>query len=421
MHKDNNYKSIPLRQVSSREKHKDISFLLEIGSLLATSRNLKSYLDKALQKVLEFFDLEAGRIYLLDDTGEYLDLIAHRGMIPAGLERQHINEGFSGLAVKNSAFIAQHVTQLADKRRAKLLLNRGFKTIICTPLISMTKVEGVMNLATGKEVSLNDEKVDVFTFVGNQIATAMNNLKLYLELENKVEKLKEKNDTIQFFTNTITHDLKSPATSIYGIAKLFEDKYMEYLDDKGREYCGQILRTAKHIVDLVDKINSFVNGIEVSYKFEKIELNEITAIVKNQFSDELNRRQIKWIEPDSRRELVADRLSLIRVFQNFTENALKYGGNEMSTIEIEHEESESHHILSFSDDGVGIAKNSNEDLFAPFYRHSTSNGHSGSGLGLAIVNKVVEGHKGQFWMHSNETRGLTFFVSIIKDLEISEE
>ncbi|MBW2623830.1 MAG: HAMP domain-containing histidine kinase [Deltaproteobacteria bacterium] len=196
---------------------------------------------------------------------------------------------------------------------------------------------------------------------------------------------------------------------------------METLDVKGREYCGQILQTARHIVDLVDKINAFVNVTEVPYKFEKIELNEITAIVKNEFSSELNRRQIEWIEPDGRCELVADRLSLIRVFQNFTENALKYGGNEMSAIEIEYEEDESHHILSFSDDGVGITKHNNEDLFAPFYRHNTAQGQSGSGLGLAIVNKVAEGHQGQSWMHSNETGGLTFYVSVIKNLEISEE
>ena len=91
-------------------------------------------------------------------------------------------------------------------------------------------------------------------------------------------------------------------------------------------------------------------------RFEKIKLKEVTEAIRGEFSDKLKQRQIKWLEPDILPDIMADRLSLSRVFQNFVDNALKYGGNELSEIKIGYEEKNGYHIFSFSDDGVGIEK-----------------------------------------------------------------
>ncbi|MHA2248659.1 MAG: GAF domain-containing protein [Candidatus Hodarchaeales archaeon] len=176
------YLSVKISDSKLKERNGELSILLEMSNLLSNSMNLKSLLKGAVSKVLEYFDMEAGRIYLMDDAGQYLFLAAHQGLKIKGLEKLGFDEGFSGKAARTRSFIAQHVSELEDRERANLLLSKGLKIIICVPLINMDKVEGVMNLGTGKMIKLDQGKIDLLTAIGNQIAVAANNVKLYEDL-----------------------------------------------------------------------------------------------------------------------------------------------------------------------------------------------------------------------------------------------
>lgn len=83
-------------------------------------------------------------------------------------------------------------------------------------------------------------------------------------------------------------------------------------------------------------------------------MQEIIQLVKDEFSAVLSDRQIKLLQPQTPVEVNADKLSLLRVFRNFVDNALKYGGDELGEIRIEYMPTEANHQFSVSDDGVGI-------------------------------------------------------------------
>ena len=409
------YLSLKISESKLKERNRELSILQEMSNFLSASMDLNKLLAGALSKILEYFDLEAGRIYLIDDTNKRLYLAAHRGMKIRGLENLSFDEGFSGKAVRTKSFIAQHVSELEDKKRAALLLSKGFKIIICVPLISMDKIVGVMNLGTSKVIELDQNKIDLLTTIGNQIAVTANNAKLYDELKDKINTLKEKKDMIKLFSYTVAHDLKSPAISVYGLTKRLREKYALSLGEKGKAYCNHILKAAEQMVALVEEINAYIITKEAPLRFEKIKLKEITKVIRGEFSDKLKQRQIKWLEPDILPDIMADRLSLLRVFQNFVDNALKYGGNELSEIKIGYEEKNGYHVFSFSDDGVGIKKGE-EKIFDPFQRNETSKGTDGSGLGLAIVKEIAERHQGQVWIDTGSKIGTTFHVSFSTDL-----
>ena len=414
----NKYISIPFNESNLKERNQRLAFILEISNFLSTSRNLEDLLGGALTKVLEHFDLDAGRIYLMDDECRNLSLVAHHGIDSRGFEKLNISEGFSGKSARTQSFIAQHISELEDKDRAALLSSKGFKIIICVPLISINKVGGVMNLASRRVISLDQEKIDVFTAVGNQIAIAANNAKLHEELKAKIETLKEKNELIKFFAYSVSHDLKSPATGLYALTKRLQDKSETSLDEKGRAYCGQILKTAEHIVALVEDINGYIVSRETPLNLERIKIREITESIRNEFSSRLSERHIRWSEPETLPEITGDKLALLRVFRNFTDNALKYGGEELSQINVGYEEDDTFHVFSFIDDGVGIKEEDKKKMFEIFQRHETSRRTSGSGLGLAIVKEVAARHQGETWMANNGRKGTSFFVSISKDLEL---
>jgi signal transduction histidine kinase len=115
-------------------------------------------------------------------------------------------------------------------------------------------------------------------------------------------------------------------------------------------------------------------------------------------------------------EIKVDRLAILRVLRNLVDNALKYGGDELSEITIGYEGSDEHHILSVCDDGVAIKSEDSQKIFGPFQRHETSRGVKGTGLGLSIVKEIAEQHGGKVWMKSGEDKGITFYLTISKRL-----
>jgi signal transduction histidine kinase len=251
--------------------------------------------------------------------------------------------------------------------------------------------------------------------IGNATAIAADHARLYEELEMKIRQAKEKKDAIELFAHTTSHDLKSPAIAIHGLANLLKKRQRDTADEKSVIYCESIMRASEQIVGLVDQINAYLRAKDAPLNFEKISVEAVTGAIKSAFRDQLNERRINWVEPEAIPEITADRLCLVRVFQNLVENALKYGGEGLSEIRIGYRDDGNFHILSVSDNGVGVSCEDSEKLFKPFWRDKASAGIEGTGLGLAIAKEIAERHQGNIWVEN--AREAMFCLSIAKDLE----
>ncbi|NTW36068.1 MAG: HAMP domain-containing histidine kinase [Syntrophobacteraceae bacterium] len=217
------------------------------------------------------------------------------------------------------------------------------------------------------------------------------------------------------FAYSVAHDLKSPAIGIYGLARRLSKTYKAVLDEKGKNYCDQILRASEHIAELVDKVNIYIATKETPLSIESINIKRTLKILKEEFSARLNIRGIEWLEPEEPIEIRADRLSMIRAFRNFIDNSLKYGGDKLSRITVDYEQSDDHHIFCFSDNGRGLEEKDTEKIFTAFERNGTSTGIDGAGLGLTIVKEIAEQHGGQVWVEPDK-KATRFYISISKHL-----
>jgi len=243
------------------------------------------------------------------------------------------------------------------------------------------------------------------------------------ELQNEVaerrraeEASKESSEKLKLFAYTVVHDLKSPAIGINGLTKLLGRQYKDHLDEKGKKYCDLILRASEHLVALVDKINVYIAAKEVPLKVEEVDMKELFDELVAEVSAVLNERSIVLVQPDGLPRIYADRLSMVRVFRNFLDNAVKYGGEELSEIRIAYEETEDFHVFSVSDNGVGLGENA-EKIFSAFHRNETAKGTEGAGLGLCIVREIAERHAGNVWVTPGKSKGSTFAISIGKALK----
>ena len=228
--------------------------------------------------------------------------------------------------------------------------------------------------------------------------------------------LRQSSEKLKFFAYSVMHDLKSPTVGIYGLTELLHKHYKDALDERGKSYCDQILKASVHVATLIEMINVYIATKESPLKIEKINIKDILQMVRDDFSPRLVVRRIKWLEPEVMVEVKADKLSLLRVFRNFVDNALKYGGEDLSEIRIGYEESEEFHTLSVSDDGAGIREGDYERIFEAFRRGETYKAVEGVGLGLAIVAEIAERHKGRVWAEPQGDRWTTFHISIAKEL-----
>jgi light-regulated signal transduction histidine kinase (bacteriophytochrome) len=185
---------------------------------------------------------------------------------------------------------------------------------------------------------------------------------------------------------------------------------------KGRRTCDQIVKTSALIEELVNHINTFISTKEAPITLEEFPMGEVMEIIKDEVSERLEAAGIKWSQPEYLPDIKADRLSIIRVIRNLVDNALKYGGDGLSRITVRHQESETHHVFSVADNGVGLRKEDLEGIFEVFKRKKSAQGTQGTGLGLAIVKEIMARHGGDIWVEPGAERGVTFFLSISKTL-----
>lgn len=413
---DKRYITVQFNEAELRARNRALAVLLDISNFLARTQNLREVLAGALDKVLEYFHLDAGRIYLMDESGESLTLATHRGVEVSGLERVQITEGFTGKAARSCSFILQAVSDLEDPARAALLQQKGFEIIICVPLVAMGSVVGVLNLAVRRPIELDQGEIDLFIVIGNQIAIAIQNARLYESLESKIQEVAAKSETIKFFAYSALHDLKSPLIGIHGLSRRLHQQYRALLDERGQSYCDQILKAAGQVEALVERINAYITAKETPLRLEPVDVGEIVEAIHTEHSGILQARNIVWAAPLVLPMIRADKLSLMRVFRNLVDNALKYGGPELHEIRIAYQDDDTHHTFLVSDDGVGIKAQDQETIFQAFQRQESSRGVEGSGLGLAIIRVIAERHRGRVAVKSLVPRGVAFYVSVAKDL-----
>lgn len=236
------------------------------------------------------------------------------------------------------------------------------------------------------------------------------------EKQQAQEMLRQQTENIKRFAYSVVHDLKSPAGSLSGLADFLRREYGDFLDDRGRLFCDQIKQVSIQISDLVQNINTYISAKELPLQLAIIDLQRLLTQLQVEFADRVAERRLTWIAPKKPPQIRGDFISLLRILRNLVDNALKYGGEGMSRIEIGFRETASHYHLYVRDDGIGVSPEAGEKIFDIFSRGQTSIGISGAGLGLAIARELAGKMGGEVWLEQPQEHGAIFYFSIARNL-----
>ena len=263
------------------------------------------------------------------------------------------------------------------------------------------------------KAGFTDEPISVPDYIETEhITDAFNQLQA---------RMKTVDDSRQEFVSNVSHELKTPITSMKVLADTLladENASAETYRDFMTDISSEINRENDIINDLLTLVKMDSQNLPVDIK--QVNINELTEVVLKRLRPIARQRDIE-INMESAREITAevDEVKLSLVIMNLVENAIKYnkeGGHVTVELDADHQ----FFILKVSDSGIGIPQDSIGRLYERFYRVDKSRYRAGSGsaeiggtgLGLAVVKQAVLVHRGEITVESTEGEGTVFTVRI---------
>lgn len=218
------------------------------------------------------------------------------------------------------------------------------------------------------------------------------------------------------FTANVSHELKTPLTSIYGFAELMKDGDMKKEDME--DFAKSIYDETKHLITLVGDIIKLSALDEKSrfYEKEKVDLYALACETAERLKVDAAKKHVTVNVEGEKAEYVGVRQILTDIIYNLCENAIKYN-RENGSVDISVKENENNIVLKVKDTGIGIPQEHQERVFERFYRVDKSHSKEigGTGLGLSIVKHGVMYHGGEISMGSEPGKGTEITVTFKKN------
>ncbi|HEY4370512.1 MAG TPA: response regulator [Burkholderiales bacterium] len=219
-----------------------------------------------------------------------------------------------------------------------------------------------------------------------------------------VLELKKKNEELEAFSYSVSHDLRGPLRAIAGYSQILEEDYTALLDGEGHRVIGEIQANCNMMGALINDLLEFSRLGRTPINAALLDMDELVAAAWSRTASTAAELRIGPLPPSR-----GDRALVMQVWINLLSNAVKYsGGRERPVIEVGGHLESAEAVYSVRDNGAGFDMHYYKKLFGVFQRLHSSNEFAGTGVGLAIVHNIVTRHGGRIWAESREGEGALF-------------
>lgn len=242
---------------------------------------------------------------------------------------------------------------------------------------------------------------------------------LRIQLKNSIYYQQKVDDNRKFLVSSISHDLKTPVTSIRGYIDGVLDGVAD-TDEKKEYYLSKAIEKTKLINTMIEDLllYSKLDLNQLKFEKEKVDIEKYIGHYIEDVSVEFNRENKRIIfenELSTRTFVNIDASKFKRVIQNIVDNAKRSIEEETGQLRVILRETNASLIIEFKDNGKGISKEDLAHVFDRFYKADMAREIKGSsGLGLAIAKQIVEGLDGRIWAISEKEQGASIIISLKK-------
>jgi hypothetical protein len=232
------------------------------------------------------------------------------------------------------------------------------------------------------------------------------------ELEEANSKLKLVNSELEALNFTVSHDMRTPLSSICLYAQAVLRHCENNLDEQCKTYLTSIFNQTEYMHQLLNRMMEFSHASCKEIQKETVDLSSIAHNIAVNLRMNDPERSVEF-NIMAEIEVNGDKCLLQEVLENILGNAWKYTGmKESSTIEfgvIEHDGRPAYFVR---DNGIGFDMNQTEKLFGIFQRLHCKDAFSGYGIGLAAVKRIIHRHGGEVWAEGETGKGATFYFTL---------
>lgn len=353
------------------------------------------------------------------------------------MENHFTREEILGALQNKQAKVARFSSTMTEKTLyyAKLLSNQDILRISCNQHSVAVLVLGMSQSLLIMFVIAIIICAVIAKFVSKKIVEPLNKINLenpedtnvYQELKPFTHRISEENfekeqreELRQQFSANVSHELKTPLTSISGFAEILKNGGTD--EQTTKDFANTIYEETQRMISLVNDIIklSKLDEKSISQEKEEINLTELSKEVITPLLPVAEKKNVKIdLEAENQVFINGVRSVIFEMIYNLVENAIKYNKNDgkvivkVSKISENPSSKKQNVVLSVSDTGIGIPKNEQERIFERFYRidKSRSKESGGTGLGLSIVKHGAKYHNAKVTLSSQEGKGSTFTIS----------
>lgn len=229
-------------------------------------------------------------------------------------------------------------------------------------------------------------------------------------LEENLQKLELSYKELEQFSYIASHDLKSPLRTISSFAQLLKRRYYNKIDQDANEFIEFIVSGVQQMNDVIRNSLEYAKVGKDESIPEPTDLNTVLGLVQLNLKEEIEDNKAQIIIPEHLPTIFANKTSMLQLFQNLINNAIKFrkGITPIITISFK-QKNETEWEFQVADNGIGMNEIYQERAFMPFKRITQD--QPGQGIGLAICKKIVENHSGKITFKSTESVGTTFIFT----------
>jgi len=321
-----------------------------------------------------------------------------------------------------TGWVARHKTTLIEPELTEehlpphdnTRLSKGLKSSIHVPLSSKGEVSGCLNLYSSRPGTYGERERMILEQLAVQIAGVVQYLILYSqERAHRIELERQAAERLDF-TRAVSHELKTPLTSIIAAAEMLSEELQKKAPGYQQRLVQNIVHSAHSLETNIEELLNTTKKKTLQLQLLSLNIGGLLEQVSEHFQPVAERKQQHLVAdlPDSLPLISGDPQRLAQVVRNLLMNASKFtptGGS----ITLRAKKQNANLVIAVEDNGIGIPEDEQGKLFEPYYRvEADRRRFSGVGLGLALSKQIVELHGGTIWVESEPGKGSTFAFSL---------
>jgi signal transduction histidine kinase len=296
------------------------------------------------------------------------------------------------------------------------LIAAGYRAVVAVPLIREDHLIGALTMNRKTPGEFPHETIELLQTFATQSALAIQNARLFREIEQKSRELEAASRHKSEFLANMSHELRTPLNAVIGFSEVLSERMFGELNEKQDEYMKDIHASGQHLLSLINDILD-LSKIEAGRMELEVTDFDLPMTIDNALTlvrEHAARRSIALHTSVNEQlgQIEGDERKIRQVLLNLLSNAIKFTP-EGGRIDVHAIPRDGMVEVSVSDTGVGIAPEDQEAVFEEFRQVGTAEKKvEGTGLGLALSRKFIELHGGRIWVKSEVGTGSTFTFTV---------